>query len=474
MTGQRLSPDTLATLPDEVLQPAYDRRRVTPGILHLGLGAFHRAHQAVYTDAALVKASNWGIIGVSLRSERVAEQLNPQQGLFSLLSDDGTHRELRVIGSILQVLVAPQQPESVDALFRDPAIRVVTLSITEAGYCLAADGQSLDTKLPGVQADLAQPDQARTAIGLLARGLKQRVDAGGAPLTVISCDNLANNSAKLKHALTNYLALSWPAVLPWLDEKVRFPCSMVDRIVPAQTEAALARQAHLLGVRDEAAIATEPFSQWIIERNFATPIPDWEAGGAALVDDIAPYEAMKLRLLNASHSAIAILGLLADRKTVADVMADAGMRGFVEDLVDRDLLPALTAPVGFDLPGYRDQLLARFSNPCLQHRCAQIAMDCTEKLRQRWLPTLAKQQGDSLLLRALAAWCHLIMTTEIPLSDPRADTLLAIRASTASDSERIVLLMDTLGMETALQQRCLPLLEAHCADMKSGSPPTRG
>ncbi len=474
MTGQRLSPDVLDDLGNEVLRPAYDRSRVTPGILHLGLGAFHRAHQAVYTDAVLKKADDWGIIGVSLRSERVAEQLNPQQGLFSLLSEDGLHRDLRVIGSILRVLVAPQQPDSVNAAFRDPAIRVVTLTVTEAGYCLARARQSLDTSLPGVQADLAQPEQARTVIGLLARGLKQRLDAGGAPLTVISCDNLANNSRKLHAALVDYLAQAWPEVLPWLAERVRFPCSMVDRIVPAQSEAALARQAQLLGLRDEAAIATEPFSQWIIERDFATPIPDWEFGGALLVDDITPYEAIKLRLLNASHSAIAILGQLAGRETVADVMADKALRGFIETMMNQELMPALSTPRGFDLPGYRDQLLLRFGNPRLQHRCAQIAMDCTEKLRQRWLPTLGTQQGDSLLLRALAVWCYLVMDTDIEINDPRQDTLLAIRASDAGDGERITGLMDSLGMDAVTKQRCIPLLEAHYADLSTGSPPARG
>ncbi len=473
MSLQRLSADTLGDLHGRVLRPDYTRSRVTPGVLHLGVGAFHRAHQAVYTDTALAEASDWGIVGVSLRSARVAEQLNPQYCLFSVLSEDSAQQELRVIGSILQVLVAPQQPASVNAAFRDPAIRVVTLTVTEAGYCLGADGQSLDSGLPGIQADLAQPDRPGTAIGLLASGLKQRLDAGGAPLTVISCDNLAHNSRKLRAALVDYLARVWPDVLPWLDEQVRFPCSMVDRIVPAQSEAGLARQAQLLGVRDEAAVATEPFSQWIIERDFATAVPDWEAAGALYVDDIAPFEAMKLRLLNASHSAIAMLGLLAGRETVAEVMADAELRAFVESLMSLELLPGLAAPPGFDLPDYREQLLARFSNPCLQHRCAQIAMDSTEKLRQRWLPTLADQRGDSLLVRALAAWCYLVMDTSVEIKDPRLGALLEVRASDQPARARLAALLDSLSMESALRQRCLPMLEAHCADLKSGSPPAR-
>lgn len=470
MSESRLTLGTLGGLPEEVLRPGYHRRKVTPGILHLGVGAFNRAHQAVYTDVALQSANDWGIIGVSLRSDRVAQQLNPQQGLFSLLSEDATNRELRVIGSILQVLVAPQQPESLAAAFRDAAIRVITLTVTEAGYCLAADGHSLDGSLPAVQQDLADPNGARTAIGLLARGLKDRLDAGGAPLTIISCDNLANNSAKLKNALSDYLVQSWPEVLPWLQGNVRFPCSMVDRIVPAQTEDSLARQAALLGVRDEAAIATEPFCQWIIERDFATPMPDWEGAGVVLVDDIAPFEEMKLRLLNATHSAIAILGQLNRRDTVADVMSDPDLRAFIEQLMAEDLLPAIAAPPGFDLASYRDVLLDRFSNPRLQHRCAQIAMDCTEKIRQRWLPTLAGRGESPLLSKVLAAWCYLVLDTGIEIQDPRRETLLAIRTSEAQLGERIDALLDSLGMDTALKQRCTTFIEACYSNIESELP----
>ncbi len=474
MTAPRLSAAMLDALPDSVRLPDYDRSAVKSGILHLGLGAFHRAHQAVYTDTVLANDPRWGIVGVSLRSERAAAQLNPQQGLFSVLSEDAGGHELRVIGAVQQVLMAPREPDALDAAFSDPGIHIVTLTVTEAGYCLASDGCSLDSKLPAIQSDLANPLQASTAIGVLARGLKRRLDAHGAPLTIISCDNLGNNSTRLRGALTAYLELSWPEVLPWLEAQLRFPCSMVDRIVPAQTEISLARQAELLGARDEAAIATEPFSQWIIERDFATPMPDWEAAGAVFVDDIAPYEEMKLRLLNASHSAIAILGLLKQQETVADVMADQALRKFIEQLMAKDLLSAIQAPAGFDLHSYRDALLARFSNVCLQHRCAQIAMDCTEKLRQRWLPTLAGRGENRRLLKALAAWCYLVVDTEIEIDDPRRDRLLAVRTSDAPVSEQLTALMDSLGMDTTLQQRCMPLLQAHYVDLKSGSPPTRG
>ena len=418
----RLSGRTLGNLGPGVSTPAYSRESLRPGILHLGLGAFHRAHQALYTEAALNRSGgDWGIVGVCMRSDAVERQLQAQGGLYSVLSEDGSQRRLQVVGALRRVLVAPRDVEELNQVFADPAIQIVTLTVTEKGYCLGPGGWSLDRDLPAVRRDLADPQQAATAIGVLARGLWHRFNCGGEPLTLISCDNLGENSARLRAALVDYLESTWPEMLPWLQRAVTFPCSMVDRIVPAMTTEGLHRQAGELGAEDAGAVATEPFSQWIIEDEFAAGRPDWTAVGVQLVAAIGPYEEIKLRLLNASHSAIAYLGLLAGRETVADVMADPALASFVRLLMSRDLMPALDVPADFDLGAYRDQLLVRFANPCLRHRCAQIAMDGTEKIPQRWLPTLRTQAGDSLLLRALAAWCYCVVATELPLDDPRLD-----------------------------------------------------
>ena len=444
---KRLSNSTLAEVTEEVAVPAYDRRNLRPGILHLGLGAFHRAHQAVYTDRAIERSGgDWGIVGVSMRSDRVARQLRPQDGLYSVLSEDQHGRDLRVIGAIGEILVAPEAAEPLDALLADPTIRVVTLTITEKGYCLGEDGWSLDQNLSAVQQDLGHPEHAGTAVGILARGLARRCRSGGAPLTIISCDNLGENSARLCAVLLQYMEATSPEVIPWLQAEVAFPCSMVDRIVPATTAAMLQQQSSLLGLKDKGAVATEPFCQWIIEDQFAADKPDWMAAGVQLVTDIRPFEEIKLRLLNASHSAIAISGLLAGKETVAEVMADPVLAAQVNQLMTRELMPALEAPAGFDLARYRDQLLQRFANPCLQHRCAQIATDSSEKIRQRWLPTLNGQRGDSLLLHALARWCHLILGTEIPLHDPRAESLLALRTSRAYALTRLASVLECVGI----------------------------
>ncbi|MCB1841742.1 MAG: mannitol dehydrogenase family protein [Halioglobus sp.] len=436
---QRLHPDTLATLSPEVQTPAYDRRALRPGILHLGIGAFHRAHQAVYTDDALAASGgHWGIVGVSLRSATVAQQLNPQSGLYSVLAEDADQRELRVVGAIQRVLVAPENPAAVTAAIADPAIRIVTLSITEKGYGLAADGASLDADDAAIAQDLAQPGQAGSAIGLLALGLRARYRNGAAPLTLISCDNLAQNSLRLQGVLSQYLRATFPEVLPWLDDAVAFACSMVDRIVPATTPEQQLRQSRLLGLDDAGAVRTEPFSQWVIEDRFATERPDWASAGVRFVSAVAPFEAIKLRVLNAAHTAIACEGLLQALPTVDAVMAEPAAGKRIERLMREELAVSLPVPEGFDMQAYCDALLARFANPCLGHRCAQIAMDSSEKIAQRWLPALRGDGDTPLLVQALASWLHLVLDTQVPIDDPRAERLLALRAGGLSREQRVV------------------------------------
>lgn len=437
-TLSRLHPNTLDQLQPDVQLPAYERSAIKPGIVHLGLGAFHRAHQAVFTEQAMANSGgDWGIIGVSMRSNTVARQLLPQQCLYSLMDEDATGYLLRVIGALCDVLVAPKEPERVTAAIANPAIKVITLTITEKGYCLAPDGRSLDLADSVVRRDLDNPERPESAIGLLALGLRARQRESAAPLSIISCDNLAENSRRLRTVLVEYLALSFPEILPWLGASVTFPCSMIDRIVPAMHSAQLQRQSELLGVRDEAAVSTEPFSQWIIENKFAAEIPGWSSAGVQLVDDVRPYEEIKLRLLNAAHSAIAYLGLLSGMETVDQFMREKALRQFVEGLMVGELMPALVVPPKFDLPGYRDQLLQRFGNPCLHHRCSQIAMDGSEKISQRWLGTLQSGAHTPLLCKALSCWLYFILETNLAVDDPQSERLLELRASDGAIEERI-------------------------------------
>jgi fructuronate reductase len=435
----RLKTSSVDELGTAVIVPTYDRRSLRVGMVHLGLGAFHRAHQALYTEQAmsLSRSDEWGIIGVSMRSQKVAEQLLPQDGLYSIASEDASDIELQVVGAIIDVLVASEDAAAVTAAIARPDVRVLTLTITEKGYSLGADGRSLDREDEAVKLDLANPRAPTTAIGILALGLRKRAEAGVAPLTVISCDNLSQNSTVLRKVLVDYLMSTFPRLLYWLEKNVTFPCSMADRIVPAISDQKKQRQSELLGLRDEGAVCTEPFSQWIIEDKFAGAHPDWRSAGALYVQSIVPYENIKLGLLNAGHSAIAYCGLLANMETVDEVMQDVELRSFVERLMAEDLIPSLQAPPEFDLASYQRQVLARMDNPALGHRCTQIAMDGSEKISQRWLPSLRGGQSP-LLVKALSAWCYFVLCTELVIDDPRADQLGEMRASTLSMKERLI------------------------------------
>jgi len=459
---QRLTSGTLHQLPLSVARPEYDRNRLQAGIVHLGVGAFHRAHQAVYTDDAIQHSGgNWGIIGASLRSPHAARQLNPQDGLYTLCTESEQGQEQRVVGALQRVLVAPEEPAALDAAIADPSIHVVTLTVTEKGYCLGDDGWSLNAELPTVISDLENPAQASTAIGVLARGLSLRHRNRGAPLTIISCDNLNSNSRRLQTSLIEFLQRSFPGIVPWVNENVRFPCSMVDRIVPAVSNEVLTQQSMALGLRDEAAVVTEPFSQWVIEDNFATPTPDWKRAGATLVADIAPFESTKLRMLNASHSAIAYVGLLAGMETVADVMQDPQLGDSIRRLMKDELLPAISPPPNLDMQAYSNALLQRFANPCLHHRCAQIAMDGSEKIPLRWQQTLLDLPQDGLLLKSLACWCYVILDTSLPIEDPRRSELVALRKSTAGLREKLKKLLRILRFTDASQNSMVQALQGY-------------
>ena len=430
---QRLSESTLGKVAAGTLLPAYDRTAVACGILHLGIGAFHRAHQAVYTELAMnARGGDWAISGVSLRSDAVARQLRPQDCLYSVLSEDGTGHTLRVVGAVKDVLVATDQLPQVLSRIADPAIQIISLTITEKGYC--SSGAGLDSTHPDIVADLAHPNQPTTAIGILALGLSLRHGAGEAPLTVISCDNLSQNGRVLKTVLYQYCQGAFPALPGWLDQHVRFPSSMVDRIVPAIEPEQRSRQSQLLGIEDASAIATEPFMQWVVENDFAADRPAWEEAGVILVDDIRPYEDIKLGMLNASHSAIACSGLMAGLPTVDAVMTDPVTGTFIRQLMLNDLMPGLDIPARFDLAANREQLLERFANPKLRHRCEQIFVDSSAKISQRWVQHLQRPGDKPYLSLALSAWCYLVLHTDVEIEDPARDALLRLRDDGAGAS----------------------------------------
>jgi fructuronate reductase len=394
--------------------------------VHLGIGAFHRAHQAVYTDDAMDAGDrHWAIAGVSLRSPTARDQLAPQDGLFTVTERDGRNNPVRLIGCIARVLVAPECPMAIVAQLSAPGTHIVTLSVTEKGYHRAADG-TLDFT-GDVAAELTDGAPLRTLYGYLGAALEVRRAAGLPGLTLMSCDNLAGNGEQLARLLGEYLERCDADLAGWTRAECAFPSTMVDRIVPAAAPAFLDRTAVRLGMRDEGAVATEPFRQWVIEDRFAGPRPRWEAGGAQFVADVRSFETMKLRMLNGAHSALAYLGLERGHQFVHEAIADSQIGPVVERLMRSEAAASLTPVPGQDTERYAQALLQRFENPALEHRLVQIAMDGSQKIPQRWLATLSSRQqaGCSCpsILEALAAWIVHVRGMGVRVDDPAATSL---------------------------------------------------
>jgi fructuronate reductase len=438
----RLSLATLGALPGDVARPPFDPRTLGIGIVHLGIGAFHRAHMAAYTQDALAKEpGRWGICGVSLRSADIRDRLVPQDGLYTLVVRGRDTETLGAIGTVREVLFAPENPARVVARIADPATRIVSLTVTEKGYCHDPATGALREGDPGVAHDLAHAAAPRTAIGMLVRGLQARCESDAGRVTVLCCDNLPHNGRTLRGVARRFAELVDADLAAWIDAHVTFPSTMVDRIVPATTPRDVDAVAARLGLEDDAPVLAEPFRQWVIEDDFAAERPCWDRVGAEFVRDVGPYEDMKLRLLNGSHSAMAYLGYLAGYEFIYQVVGDATFRAFVEHLMS-EAATTLALPAGVDVARYRRDLLERFANPALGHRCYQIAMDGSQKLPQRLLGTIRDRLkgGRSIdaLALAVAAWMRYVRAVDekgspYQVQDPLAGRLQeAARAGDAS------------------------------------------
>ena len=447
----RLSAATLAAaLPrDGVTGPPPGDLGARIGVLHLGIGAFHRAHQAVYTEDAAAAAGDggWGVCGVTQRSPDVADRLLPQDCRYGVLQRGHGTASLRVVGQVGDVLHPARDGDRLAARLADPAVRVIGLTVTEKGYRRGPDGR-LDLADPAVAADLATAgppdvrapfgsgDVPRSAVGLLARGLAHRAAVSGAPVTVLTCDNLTDNGPVLRGLVADFCA-ALPAargepLAAWIAAHVTFPATMVDRIVPATTDADRAQAAALLGLRDDALVVAEPFRQWVVQDAFAAGRPRWELAGAQLVPDVAPYEQLKLRLLNGTHSLLAYLGALAGHGTIAEAVADPDLADAAEALL-ADAAATLDPPPGVDVAAYGRSVLDRFADPALRHRTTQIAMDGSQKLPPRLLGTIRDARAAGTLprgvIRAVAGWMAYVTLgadvagRPLPLDDPLADRL---------------------------------------------------
>ena len=436
---KRLSFATLRDLPEPVARPAYDASDIGVGIVHLGIGAFHRAQTAVYTDDALAhETGHWGICGVSLRSPDVRDRLAPQDGLYTSVEKSPGGVRRRIIGSVREVLFLGEDRDRIRQRLEAPATLIVSLTVTEKGYCHDPATGHLNFAHPDIVHDLAEPSKPVSAVGQIVAALAARRAAGGRGFTVLCCDNLPHNGALLEGLVLAFANEREPALKRWIEANASFPSTMVDRIVPATTDGDIADNDRALGVHDAAPVMHEPFKQWVVEDRFVGPRPAWERAGVQLVDDVTPFEAMKLRLLNASHSAFAYLGYLAGHEYIYQVAAKPEFVEFMRRLMRDEVSPTLKLPAGVDVAAYRDALVVRFANPALPHRTWQIAMDGSQKLPQRLLGTvrdnLAAGRKIELLCLAIAGWMRYVTGTdesgrEIKVSDPMAPEFARIAAA---------------------------------------------
>lgn len=469
----RLHPSLLANL--SIPSPRYDRTNTRPGLVHLGIGAFHRAHQAFYTEAVMnQRGGDWGIIGCSLRSPAVQQQLQPQEGLYTLL-ERGQHQRLQILGAVQQVLVGPDDPASVIAAIALPSVTVISLTVTEKGYCHHPASGELNLQHPDIQHDIGNPNSPKSAPGFVVAGLRQRWRQGLGPVSVMSCDNLPHNGAVTRAVVTGLADVIEPELAQWIRTHVSFPGTMVDRIVPATTPEDIAWLEQEYGYRDLGLVVAEPFHQWVIEDDFCSGRPAWETAGALIVKDVAAYETLKLRLLNGSHSLLAYSGYLAGHTTISQAMQDADFVALTRAFM-ATAATTITAPEGFDTEAYQLQLCERFANPGLQHKTWQIAMDGSQKVPQRWLNSLRKlldQRGDTALYAfALAAWMRFVKGVDeqgrtIDISDPNASVFAHLWQTHGAQPANFVkaffaqegIFGEDLSQNTALHQQTQQWLE---------------
>lgn len=418
----------------------HDRLRSEPsgapaGIVHLGLGAFFRAHCAIYVSEAMAASGgDWGVIGVSLQSPGTRDRLQPQGWAYTALELGPDGERPQVVTVLRNVLVAPEGPQAVLDAMASPAIRIVSLTVTEKGYCHEPSSGRLNRDHPDIRHDLQHP-LPKSAPGFLVRALQARRAAGLSPFTVLCCDNLPENGRVVRGVVLEMARLIDPELADWIEAKGAFPSTMVDRIAPATTPADLDRLEAAAGYRDEAPVMHEPFRQWVVEDDFVDGArPDLGAVSAQMVADVTPFEHMKLRMLNGTHSALAYLGYLAGHETIADTMADPVFSDFVRALWRDEIIPALTPPPGEDLAAYADALHDRYANPAIRHRTWQIAMDGSQKLPQRILGTIADTRAAGRaapgLALAVAAWMRYASGRDghgspIDVKDPLAAKLAA-------------------------------------------------
>jgi len=445
----RLGAATLARLPPDVARPLYNRSELRPGIVHLGLGSFARAFLGVVTEAAIHAGGepHFGIVGVSLRKPDVRDALQPQQGLYTVARCDADasgapRRRLQVIGNLVAQLVAPEDPQAVVEAIAAPTTRIVSLTVTEKGYAHDPASGRLREDHPDIAHDLQAGAPPRSAVGFIVRGLALRRARGLPPVTLLSLDNLPHNGRTLQSLVLAFAHRVEPALAEWIGARCTFPNSMVDRIVPATTDADREQVAAALRQWDAWPVPAEPYLDWVVEDRFAAGRPDWHLAGARCVADASAWEQLKLRAVNGSHSALAYLGVMAGWRTVDEAVAQPEMRAFLTAMLAGEVRSTLPPLPSLDFDGYVRGLLERFANPALAHRLQQIAMDGSQKLPQRLLATIEQRLAAGLPIARLAlpvaAWMHYLRGIDewgrpYTIDDPLATALAEARAAAEAE-----------------------------------------
>lgn len=418
------------------------------GIIHLGLGAFYRAHAAIYIAQAMqASGGDWGITGVSLKSPTQRDKLAPQDCVYTALELAPTGPIPHHIEVVQDVLVAPENPAAVLDAMSQEAVKIVTLTVTEKGYCHEPSTGKLLQNHPDIVQDLADPSAPASALGFLVRALDVRRTQGRRPFTVLTCDNLPDNGRVLRGVVLELAALISDDLAAWITSEVKFPCTMVDRIVPATKPEDIDMLGDLIGKYDASPVMMEPFRQWVIEDDFVDGVrPDLGAVGVQLVENVTEFEDMKLRCLNGTHSSLAYLGYLGGLDTISNTVAEPAYAAFVKSLWRDEIIPGLTPPAGVDLQAYADALFDRYQNPSIRHLTWQIAMDGSQKLPQRILKQLESglQAGRPMsgLILAVAAWMRYVGAVDekgaaIDVRDPMADRLKSLSDGAETDVAKV-------------------------------------
>jgi mannitol 2-dehydrogenase len=455
----KLNQQNLHGLAREVKLPAYNLSDTRQGIAHIGVGGFHRAHQAYYTDALMNtgEALDWAICGVGLRGEdqRARDDLKEQDYLFTLFElGDSDDTEVRVIGSIRDMLLAQDSAQALINKLADPAIRIVSLTITEGGYCIDDSNGEFMAHLPQIQHDLANPQSPKTVFGFLCAALAKRRGAGTDAFTVMSCDNLPHNGAVTRKALLAFAGLLDANLCEWIDQNVSFPNAMVDRITPMTSTAHRLQLADKHGVDDAWPVVCEPFVQWVLEDKFVNGRPAWEKVGVQFTDDVSPYEEMKIKLLNGSHLALTYLGFLKGYRFVHETMNDPLFVRYMRAYMDLDVTPQLAPVPGIDLSEYKDTLVARFSNQAIADQLERVCSDGSSKFPKFTIPTINRLIADGRETKraalVVAAWALYLKgvdengdTYSIP--DPRATFCQALVADDGLMTERLLAVEEIFG-----------------------------